>query len=311
MPKDNEKRRKEIMTSFKKSPNTNDKSLFNSEIGLDIVKDALTMLLEDRVVAYRPMLARIFGGPGAAVFLSQLLHWTGKETGKEGWIWKNQKEWEEETGMNVNVQRTARRQLKKHGVLLEKKDRIKHETYYKLDRDIFISKIREYFAPKQEKEVRGSISLLPEIGNSGVAVHENPISILRPEITSEITSEITKRAAPKGSAPVQALAAQWCEFARIEVEDLTGKDLKALGDHVRKRADIDQLKALSKAAWEEKNMDLAYLYSNRASLLPKIKPKDGTGYQPIDLTGPVMSKEELDSVMGENRREPKEGNNSA
>lgn len=267
----------EVMKSFKKSPNKNGNSLFGSQVGLDTVKDTLMLLLEEHPIAYRASFGRIFGGPRAGVFLSQLFFWTGKEADDEGWIWKSQEEWEEETGMNVNTQRTARRQLKKHGVLLEKTDRIKHEVWYKLDKEVFIEKLCSYFVSKQAKGARDSISVFREVGKSDFGKSESPISILDTETTAKITTETTKKAAPNGTAskkplPFQILAEGWCEFVKIDINDLTDKDWKAIHQHDKKGADIEQLKALSGAAWKEKKHDLTTLYHQRASLLPKIKP---------------------------------------
>ncbi len=45
-------------------------------------------LLADRPIAYHPQLARAFGSPNVAIFLGQLLYWTGREADPEGWIWK-------------------------------------------------------------------------------------------------------------------------------------------------------------------------------------------------------------------------------
>jgi len=84
----------------------------------------------------------------------------------------------------------------------------------------------------------------------------------------------TKEAGPIG--PAQILAAEWCKFIGIEVRDLVPKDWGALGKHIKSKADIVQLKALSSVCWEKMKHDLMYLHSHRASLLPKIKkPKNG------------------------------------
>lgn len=96
----------------------------------------------------------------------------------------------------------------------------------------------------------------------------------------------TKNAGPKDPAPFKILGEQWCEFVKLDIKQLTNKDWKAIYQHDKKGADIDQLKALSEVAWKEKKHDLTYLYGQRASLLPKIKPKsEKTFYTPEELFG--------------------------
>ena len=102
--------------------------------------------------------------------------------------------------------------------------------------------------------------------------------------TSKITTN-TKKAGPKGPAPVQVLAEGWCEYIGVEVKDLSGYDWKTLGDHIKKGADVEQLKALSEACdWKPKKFNLRYLFNERTSLLPKIKPKnEKTFYTVADM----------------------------
>jgi hypothetical protein len=69
-----------------------------------------------RPIAYHRAFARIGGGATAGLFLSQCFYWSPRGS-KDGWFYKSANEWEEETGLTVQEQRTARAKLKAIGVL--------------------------------------------------------------------------------------------------------------------------------------------------------------------------------------------------
>lgn len=84
-------------------------------------------------VAYYPSLARLLGGVPEALFLCQLIYWTGKGADKESWIFKTAAELTDETGLSYREQRRARRVLKTFGILQEKFNRLLHRTYFWID----------------------------------------------------------------------------------------------------------------------------------------------------------------------------------
>ncbi len=100
-------------------------------------KNAILVLLGDRPVAYHPLLAKALGSVEAAVWVSQLLYWTGKEADPEGWIYKTQAEWEDETGLSRRNQETARRNLGEEGkgVLEEALKQMPARLHYRLNLD--------------------------------------------------------------------------------------------------------------------------------------------------------------------------------
>lgn len=95
--------------------------------------NALIALLQDRPVAYHPMLAKILGGVKEAIFVSQLLYWHGKGSRPDGFIWKTREEFQEETGLTRYEQETARRHLRDLGVLEEKRKGVPGKMHYRLD----------------------------------------------------------------------------------------------------------------------------------------------------------------------------------
>ncbi|WJY13636.1 hypothetical protein PCO82_13785 [Pectobacteriaceae bacterium CE90] len=76
----------------------------------------------DRPIAFQRSFVRMGAGITGALLLSQLIYWTNR-TNADGWIYKTQEEWEEETGLTRYEQESARKKLRGLGVLVEQKKR--------------------------------------------------------------------------------------------------------------------------------------------------------------------------------------------
>ena len=98
-------------------------------------KEIFFALLGDRPIAYHPMIAHVLGDVKQALFTCQLLYWHDKGKLPDGWIWKTQQEWTEETGLSRYEQQTARRHLVEKGVLQEKLRNVPATLHYRLDLD--------------------------------------------------------------------------------------------------------------------------------------------------------------------------------
>lgn len=106
---------------------------------------AIINLLMDRPVAYRPDLARILGGVKCAVFVCQMLYWTGKEARSDGFIWKTRVELEKETGLTRYEQEGARKKLLQLGVIEEKRAGIPAKMHYRVNLGVLESLISDYY----------------------------------------------------------------------------------------------------------------------------------------------------------------------
>ncbi len=247
-----------------------------------------------RPVSYFPSIALAFKGVKRALWICQFCYWKGKED-EEGWVYKTEAAIRKETGLSEREQRSVKKWLLEKKICKIEKRKSPPRNHYNHDWD----KINEMWNNRPIDDDETS----PLNRTNGRHRARQKDANLYTETTAEITSQTTKKAPPKnGAAPVHKLADEWCSFAGIEVSDLIGKDWNALKLHLKKGADIEQLKSLSEECpWKAKSKDISYLYSIRASLLPKIKPK-GTGYRPLDLSSsPVMSDEQLKEVMGGNQ----------
>jgi len=154
----------------------------------------------------------------ASVFLCQLIYWKGKETNKDGWIYKTQKDIEDETGLSREEQESARRTLYHMGVLEERDDRPEHKKYYRINLNV-INDIWDEWANEQYNQKDDTEKPQRQCGKAAEAIRksrrgdeekpqrqcgkaaeamresrrgdeEKPLSY-NEEITSEITSEIT------------------------------------------------------------------------------------------------------------------------
>lgn len=91
--------------------------------------------LLDRPIAFQRSFIRLGIGVTASLFLSQMTYWTNR-SGDDGWVYKTQEEWEEETGLSRYEQEGARKKLRSIGVLLEKRKGVPARLFYKVDNDV-------------------------------------------------------------------------------------------------------------------------------------------------------------------------------
>lgn len=87
-----------------------------------------------RAVAYHPGLRQVTGSITATVLLCQFIYWIDKT--KSGWIYKDSYDIEEETGLSVYEQQTARKALIEKGILSEEYKRLDHKIAFKINEDV-------------------------------------------------------------------------------------------------------------------------------------------------------------------------------
>ena len=89
--------------------------------------------LLDRPIAFHRCFVAPTGSIAAALMLSQALYWQQRTKDPEGWWFKTRDEWEEETGLGRREQETARRNLRKIGVLRENLRGVPAQLWYMVD----------------------------------------------------------------------------------------------------------------------------------------------------------------------------------
>ena len=114
-----------------------------------------------RPIAYYPQLAKPLGGVNAVILFSHFLYWNERSDCALG-VYKSAAEIEDETGLSVQEQRTARKRLRDLGVLIETEKRIEHRIYFRLDEAAFDALMDATFAnggcniPEMQNQHSGS-----------------------------------------------------------------------------------------------------------------------------------------------------------
>ena len=119
-----------------------------------------SLRIAGKPVAYFPQLVKPLGSVNASILFGHFFYWNDKGCSELG-IYRTAEEIEEETGLSVQEQRTARAKLRKCGVLIETEKRIEHRIYYKLDLAVFDALMLQHSggaeskAPKFKINIRG------------------------------------------------------------------------------------------------------------------------------------------------------------
>lgn len=119
--------------------------------------------LHGKPIAYFPQLAKPLGGSNASILFSHFFYWSDKGESELG-IYRTAQEIEEETGLSVQEQRTARAKLRERGILIETEKRIEHRIYYRLDLDVFDELMMQH-SPNAESTFPKSQINSPEMQN--------------------------------------------------------------------------------------------------------------------------------------------------
>jgi len=116
--------------------------------------DELRYLLQ-RPIAFHRVFADLAGGATGGLFLSQLFYWSDKGSDPDGWIYKTQAEWQEETALTRWEQERARKVLRELGILEEQRRDVPARLYYRLNVDALASMLNH--ALKDEGSPRASV----------------------------------------------------------------------------------------------------------------------------------------------------------
>lgn len=149
--------------------------------------------LLDRPVAFQRAFVRLGAGVTGALMLSQAIYWSNR-TSDDGWFYKSQAEWEEETGLTRYEQEGARAKLAKLGILEEKKQGIPCRIHYRVN----MKALRANLLEAEPQPSLGKTSK-QELDFSPTSDGENNQPIYT-ETTTEITTETTTDTLPGMSA---------------------------------------------------------------------------------------------------------------
>ena len=168
---------------------------------------ALIDAMNDRPIAFNRHYVSLGCGINGALMLSQMVYWSKRTKDKNGYFYKTQDEWEQETGLTRWEQETARKKLRELGFVSEHKHGVPCKVHFRVEHDTLYKALVKY-AEKHQSSMWESHKL--ECGNPSNKDVEKPHT--NTENTTEITTEIRRSTAEltqilKGKKPVEALIA--------------------------------------------------------------------------------------------------------
>lgn len=143
----------------------------------------MSNVLFDRPIAFQRVFVKLGVGITGALMLSQAVYWSNRTKDPDGWFYKDQAEWEEETGLTRREQETARKKLVDLGVLQERKKGIPCRLFYRVNMRVLSLQVNK-IASLAESAILECTKAPYSDGGKRHSITEN---------TTEITTEINKR----------------------------------------------------------------------------------------------------------------------
>lgn len=160
--------------------------------------------LLDRAVTFHPILARLTGSVSSGIMLSQAIYWSSRTRDPDGWFWKSQKEWFDETALGRREQETARGRLRKTPFWKEREKRYEHKLFFRVIFEPLLEALETHLREAEETH------LVPDGGirhprmaecASGEGGKRHSKNIDYAETTSLIPPPACLRPAPQGAKP--------------------------------------------------------------------------------------------------------------
>lgn len=139
-----------------------------------------------RSISFIPKLTGVTGSTTATLLLSQLLYWSDKPSDPDGWVYKTQRELQDETGLTRTEQESARKRLVALGVLQEARRGIPARMHFRIHEPTLDAAI---------DALLDSQTRLQDSRNLERGTAANQIAGF-PQSNSEITPEITQGVDP-------------------------------------------------------------------------------------------------------------------
>ena len=171
----------------------------------------------DRPIAFQRSFVHLGAGITGALMLSQAVYWANRGSDDDGWFFKTQVEWEDETGLSRTEQETARKKLLSLGLMEEARRGIPAKLYFRVSIDALVSQLEGLDTPCKQDCRNPAIkdAGTPQAGSQksrkqvrGKAANRsagNPQSKLS-KTTTETTSETTAESIAKGAEAPHAAA---------------------------------------------------------------------------------------------------------
>lgn len=100
--------------------------------------------MNDQPIAFNKYYVFIGCGINGALMLSQLVYWTSRTKNADGWVYKTQAEWTQETGLTRTEQENARKKLLELSFITEKKQGVPCRVFFRVERENLYKALVEY-----------------------------------------------------------------------------------------------------------------------------------------------------------------------
>jgi hypothetical protein len=140
----------------------------------------------DRPIAFQRAFKNITKNTVAALFLSQAWYWSKRHNEDDGWFYNTQEDWEEETGLTRYEQETARKILRRLGILEEKLVGVPARLYYRVNKGRIAEMLNFQFGEtphtslgencKQDRGISPNINKNPETSAENAPMQPEPIA---------------------------------------------------------------------------------------------------------------------------------------
>ena len=100
--------------------------------------------MNEQPIAFNKHYVFLGCGINGALMLSQLVYWASRSKSAEGWIYKTQAEWTQETGLTRTEQENARKKLLELGFISEKKMGVPCRVFFRVERENLYQALVEY-----------------------------------------------------------------------------------------------------------------------------------------------------------------------
>ena len=164
----------------------------------------------DRPVAFQRAFKTITKNTVAALFLSQAWYWSKRHNQDDGWFFNTQEDWEEETGLTRFEQETARKILKRLGILEEQRKGVPARLYYRLDKERIAQLLGIQIAALPQSGNSSSGQTSDQDSGSAADINKNP------ETASEIKNMGDGESSTNMGADAPARAADPSPEKRIQ-----------------------------------------------------------------------------------------------
>ena len=94
-------------------------------------------------IAFHRSLAELTGSVAAGLLLSQAIYWAERAKGPDGWFYKTQGDWYEETGLTRTEQANARVRLRNFAFWQEQKRGMPATLYYRVDFQMLAAALKD------------------------------------------------------------------------------------------------------------------------------------------------------------------------